>query len=339
MIKETSIPPEFKELAGRISYVVKRGAYEYSSSCPKCGGSVHQDGTPPDRFRLFVRSRALKGAPVGWCRSCGYAFIPGRSGTGSAEMSPEERARLEDERKADEASRILAEHQRIEILSVERRDIAYHQNLDRDPELRDHFYRRLITDYFIDDWRLGFCVNKHFRDSRSQTSAISPSLTIPIYKPVSRELVSIRHRLLNPISPDDKYRPEISGLPAALWSADLDRGYDGRPVLICEGEFKAATVYIALDDPRFQVVGIPGKSPDLELLAPLSGASDVIVCLDPDGILPKKTGSRTSLDRIAELRPDVRVVYLADKIDDMIVKKTLSRTSLRSLILDAKKAR
>lgn len=339
MIKETSIPIEFKELAGRISYVVKRGSYEYSSSCPKCGGSAHQDGTAPDRFRLFVRSRALKGAPVGWCRSCGYTFIPGRSGTGSAEMTPEERERLEDERKAAEASRILAEHQRIDLVARERRDLAYHNNLDRDPSLRELFYRRLISDFFIDEWNLGYCINKHFTDSRTQTSAISPSLTIPIYKPETRELVSIRHRLINPLSPDDKYRPEISGLPAALWIADLDRGFDDRPVVLCEGEFKAATVYITLDDPRYQVAGIPGKSPDLALLEPLSRASDLILCLDPDGIIPKKPGARTSLDRIAEIRPDVRVLYLADKIDDMIVKGIISKETIKSLILNAKKAR
>jgi hypothetical protein len=78
MNRTVSLPPEFSELNGKVDFVIKRGHNEYSSSCPQCGGFVHQDGSYPDRFRLFIASEAT-GKPLGWCRSCGFTFWPGKT--------------------------------------------------------------------------------------------------------------------------------------------------------------------------------------------------------------------------------------------------------------------
>ena len=76
-MRESQLPPEFIELSGQVQYVRERvRGKEWSSSCPKCGGSPHSHGEFPDRFRMWTKSKI--GKPFGWCRACDYKWTSER---------------------------------------------------------------------------------------------------------------------------------------------------------------------------------------------------------------------------------------------------------------------
>lgn len=160
----------------------------------------------------------------------------------------------------------------------------------------------------------------------------TPTLTIPVFEPVSRTCLTIRHRLLNP--PDtnagSKYRPERSGLGSHLFVADPDKPIAGK-VLVAEGEIKAAVAFAALDDPNWQVVGLPGKTPKPALLQQLAQAEQIVLCLDPDAAEQVPAiGNALGADR-------VRVLALDEKIDDMIVSYGLGKPWLTARIRQARR--
>lgn len=160
----------------------------------------------------------------------------------------------------------------------------------------------------------------------------TPTLTIPIFAPVSRECLTIKHRLLNP--PDkshgNKYRPERAGLGSHLFVADPDTALAGK-VVVVEGEIKAAVTFATLESDKWQVVGLPGKTPSAELLSQLSSAEQLVLCLDPDA--RKETlelGDKLGAER-------VRVLELPDKIDDMIVRYGLDKRWLERQLVSARR--
>ena len=338
MRSETSLPGEFAELQGIVNYVVKRGAGEYSSSCPSCGGSAHQDGSFPDRFVLFIASRAT-GNPMGWCRSCGYLWHPGKLKGETWKPTPQQLAEWQRERMEREQIRLTEAQHAIGLLQAERAWKRYHANLATAPDYATReLERRLITGWYADYWDIGYCEQKWA--CTNGVNFASDTLTIPI-RPRPGEPVGIKHRLLKPINPGDKYRPEFKGLPNALFVADHERELTGA-CLVVEGEFKAMTTWRLLDDPGRHVVGLPGKSPDTELLKPLENCEPVIICLDPDAYqraAVHKPGDKTAVQRIAEAVGDkARVIHLAGKIDDMLLAGQLTKQGLTRLMNAARRA-
>jgi hypothetical protein len=337
-MREVSLPPEFAELQSVIHYVTKRGTNEFSASCPSCGGNQHStDGAYPDRFRLFLRSRAT-GRPMGWCRHCGYTWHPGKLKGERWKPTPEEAAAWLSEREQYEKARLDEISRAIDFLRQETKWLKYHDNLTG--ELRQYYYKRGLDDYWIDYWLLGYNPCKQvWLDDASYTT---PTLTIPIFETVTRQAVNLRHRLLEPKAPDDKYRPEIKGLPAAMFVADLDKPLSGQ-VIIIEGEFKAMTTYLTMDDPNMQVVGIPSKTPDLDLLKKLDQCDPVYICLDPDAYFLTGQDLRnnrhtTAVARLAQgIGPRARVMNLPGKVDDLIHQNVINKASLRSLMRSARK--
>jgi hypothetical protein len=67
-------------------------------------------------------------------------------------------------------------------------------------------------------------------------STYSDSITIPYYW--KNKLINVRHRLSKP-NGTGKYRPEMTGLPSAIFNADILDNGDGGWVVLVEGEFKA----------------------------------------------------------------------------------------------------
>lgn len=107
---------------------------------------------------------------------------------------------------------------------------------------------------------------------------------------------------------------------------DPDEGWGLDHILVCEGEIKAAVTYITLDSPKWQVIGIPGKTWKGDLLDKLKD-HQVWVCLDPDANAEAK-------DMAGKLKG--RVIYLPGKIDDAIIGRKLDKESIRKLIRDAR---
>lgn len=321
-----SLPSELSGL--NIRYVKWVSSNELSSSCPNCGGIIHQGGEYPDRFRVWLKSRAT-GNMLGWCRVCGFTWAPKRAGS----IDPQARQRWIEERKEYEAERKSACEKAMSLLNQEQAWINYHNYLT--DELKNYYRVRGISDYWIDYKMLGYNPNKYI--GSTDGDYYTPTMTIPVFQPGSETVLTIRHRLLNPKNPGDKYRPEFSGLPAALYSANHDEMLSGK-VLLVEGEFKALTSYITLDNPQVNVVGLPGKSPDVTMLDSMEQCDPVIICLDPDAYSRINGAKVSSFERLSTyFKERARIIRLPYKIDDMIVSGVLDKSDLNNLVETARK--
>jgi len=235
----------------------KRTAKEYSSACPFCGAGP----VDTDRFRFWPE--------VGnyYCRRCeSKGFVDDAS---SLQLDPAllaEWQRKEAERKLQEHASQLEKICRLNEANNVRR---YHGQLT--DEARGWWYSKGITDTTIKSYLLGYTSN-------CPTLPGEPSFTIPVS--FRGRLYNIRHRLANGNN-GNKYRPEMAGLPAAMFNADVltdDLGFVSEIVLV-EGEIKA----MVLHQYGFAAVAIPGANTFKPKWAALFAGSSrpVYVALDP----------------------------------------------------------
>lgn len=321
------LPEEFATL--QVNYVKRISDNEYSSSCPKCGGSVHQFGELPDRFRMWIRSRAT-GGPLGWCRVCSFVWTPH-----GEKLDPAQHEKWVQERQDAEEERRRSAERALENLRREQAWVRYHENLGN--TFRHHYYVRGITDKFIDYWMLGYNPHKEVWDNGE--SYVTPCLTIPIFLPGQTEPVTIRNRLLSPHRDGDKYRPENAGLPTSLFYTNRDTKPQ-KSCLVCEGEFKSMTVYITLDNPSMYVVGTPGKTPSAELMkSQLSDCDEVYFLMDPDAYIADGKG-KSAIRRMVDIfKEKSRIIQVPMKIDDMIANGSMDKRGLQNLIKTARRVR
>lgn len=298
-MRENSLPNEFAKLIGKVSYIQKVTATEYSSSCPQCGGSPHKNGILPDRFRMWTNANG-KNKIFGWCRKCGYMFFP--ENTKPVDRAEFERWRneqiaIEKQRKAD-AERAIA------LLQSQKPWLAYHERLNQ--WALEILAKRGLTKEYADYWQLGlnpdYLVNGIYH---------SPALTIPLWQ-YDSQVANIKLRILNPKEDKDRYRQLYKTGTAYPFVAWRDKESD--MCLIVEGEFKAMAC-AAFSDKSYQVVGLPTKIPSQEVVNTLAKFDMVIVCLDPDA------SQDESLKRLVGMLPNKRVsvAELPGKIDDMLV--------------------
>jgi len=192
---------------------------------------------------------------------------------------------------------------RLEQMARCQDHLTYHDQMTL--ERREYWHGEGIFDRAIDQFVLGYarqCPTCHECDS----------YTIPVFD-ISRQLVNIRHRLINP-NGHGKYRPHMPGLGTHLFNAQT-LSESRKRVLILEGEKKS----IIYNQHGWHAVGLMGKSfkwnPKwFEWFAP---HGEIVIALDPDaeenawtlGELFAKRGFR-----------QVRVANFATKPDDAIVK-------------------
>lgn len=108
--------------------------------------------------------------------------------------------------------------------------LRYYRNLD--DAARAWWYAQGINDAAMSRFFLGVC---DYHPLYRQTT-----YTIPVIE--AGRLLNIRHRLTAAQNPKDKYRPEMAGLPAALFNADIltpDLG----GVVIVAGEKKVIVLW------------------------------------------------------------------------------------------------
>lgn len=175
-------------------------------------------------------------------------------------------------------------------------------------------------------WRLGGC--ESFTYSTDGGLYTSPTLTIPVYAPKYETCATVRHRLLRPADPSDKYRPDMAGLGSHPFLADPDLGIDAaRRTIVVEGEKKAMVTFLTLDLPMVQVIGLPGKSIWRDVAAKLRG-QDVIIALDPD--------ANQQAEQMAREVGGARVVQFGRKLDDTIIQYGLDDQWLIGLFKTAR---
>jgi hypothetical protein len=325
-MKESPLPPEFIELSGKVHYVRERiRGKEWSSSCPQCGGQPHQNGELPDRFRMWTKAKI--GKPFGWCRACSYKW------TSEKDYKPDP-ARLEEWRlqRIEHETRIKEEaEQAIKNLTEVHKWEKYYSWLLSDKIASAYWTGAGIPDEFWwNEWKLGFDPAHSFWYDTGEgwKEHVTPTATIAA-RDITKRIINIKHRLLNPLPDGTKYRMEYkTGVePLFISNLDLDKA---DYVIKCEGEKKAAVTFLTLDNPKIQVFGMP-VSPSDDLLQLIKGKV-IIDILDPN----MKEWQEVRLQE-AYKDIDYRVLRLPMKIDDMILRAGLDKSDMRSMLKQARR--
>ena len=291
------LPPELSQRWGHLQYIRQRRANEWSSTCPKCGDTGHAGHEPPDRFRMFS-----DGKPRGWCRRCGYQDFA--DSDKKVVITPEERQAWIAERVKRERETIASAQHAIELLRSEATWLRYHENMGSAG--RAFWESKGVPDWAQKYFQLGWCYDKTIWSHGEEYH--TPTATIPVFG-VGWELVNLRHRLINPTDPTDKYRPDRSGIPAALYLTDPDKKPQGQCILI-EGEIKSIVTACHLDDPAYSIIGTPGKNPNTDRLKLLDECDRIWIVFDPDATAQAVEVARALGTKRA------RVVRLPVKPDD-----------------------
>jgi hypothetical protein len=246
---------------------------------------------------------------------------------GQHETDPVKNEEIKRQRIEERNKRLEAEEERktdlLKEIAETKNWVKYSTILDDNPKYQAIWESQGIPPSWQSYWQLGYC--KSFRAVSDGNLFESPSLTIPIFQ--NSEIRNIRHRLLKPMNPKDKYRPERTGLGALPFYCDADKMYNFDRILYVEGEKKAMVTYLTLDSIKWQVIGIPGKNQWKKELDKLDGQK-VFILLDPD-----------ALDQAREFAKVTNGYYikLPLKIDDAINAGLLDKNGIRTLMKGAKR--
>jgi hypothetical protein len=301
-MREATLPVVWAHLQGELRYVQRVSATEYSAACPSCGGTVHQDGSWPDRLRIFCDSH-----PLAWCRRCNTLRFPdqagGRNTASAADIERWRREQIEREEARKRSAEVALRHLRDDAVWQ-----RYHQSLDF--QSRAYWRGRGIPDEWQDRWSLGW--HRHYA-IRGQSGEFvnTPAATIPLFDH-DGQVLNVKLRLIDPPNDEGKYRYLIAGQlhPPFLTNHTLPlTGY----VVAVEGELKAAVTFIALADEATAVIGLPGASPARHIIDQLAKAERVTLVMDP--------GAEQQAVKLAGMIGPrrARVLILPHKIDDIIL--------------------
>ena len=241
---------------------------------------------------------------------------------------------------------VLADPVEMERLARERHAVAAKKKEEADAledarrkemqaEQKHLFYHNNMDEYFIEQWNergintmwQGFFSVGGCKEFTLNPEYKTPTLTIPIYN-TAYEVLNIKHRLLKPLKPKDKYRPERSGLGAfPPFLAYPDAGYDAPLTWVIEGEIKAMVTATITPVAEWQFIGVPGRSQYKPLIELLKG-KNVIVVPDP--------GAEVDAAKFCR-EVGARWLRLPDKIDDMIIEQDYDGSWLANMERQARK--
>ncbi len=251
-------------------------------------------------------------------------FLGGDVVSDPVAMEYSAKIRLEKAKVEHEEARLKMEARRAE-LQVAQMHRFYHENM-RD-WARLEWVRRGIDESYQGLWMLGGCDDKRlmFKGTEYHT----PTLTIPLVDS-QYSLLNIKHRLMNPPKPNDKYRPEREGLgtfPPFISFPDV--GYNADVIWIMEGEIKAMVVTTISPDPAWQFIGVPGQDAYEKLPMELFKGKKVIVVPDPKAELKAWKFAQ---------KVGAKFLMTSEKIDDLIVENKYDSDWLASMFTQARKA-
>lgn len=322
-MRQVELPQVFQQFAPLVQYVQQRSQTEFSSTCPSCGGTVHLDGSWPDRCRWFNDSH-----PRAWCRVCGKMFYPDQF-PGYVPPSPEQLYQWTQERIAEEEARKRSAERALEHLRSAKVWLQYYEQIDM--TATKYYQQRGIPKAWVDHFRFGW--NPEFRFAHDNTLFVRPSATIPFFG-TDGEIQQIKHRIVwEDSAPDelkgDKYRPEIKGVGSPLYLCDPKASLADEVILV-EGEFKSAVVKLTLDSVHDTVVGMPGINPHKDRLDILKDAERILLVTDP--------GTRKQTWELCKTLGPKRcrvVIPTRGKVDDLILESHMTGNELRGLFRQA----
>lgn len=225
-----------------------------------------------------------------------------------------ERAKVELEQKQHAYEAALKELQFAE------KHLHYHQTMGA--WARGMWMTRGIDEGMQDFWTLGAC-----DDFVISGDYHTPTLTIPILSE-SRDLLNIKHRLVNPQKVNDKYRPERSGLgPFPPFLAIPEMGYDGDLVIVVEGEIKAMVTWATIPEIDIQVIGVPGRT-QFDAISKSLKTKNVVVIPDPGA-------EKDAFDFAKSIQ--ARYLPMPEKVDDYILESGINRNDFYTLVKQSRR--
>lgn len=271
---------------------------EYSSACPVCGGDVSKD---TDRFRFWLDRGNY------WCRKCelrGFVVTEEEKGYGYTSSDWYKKSKEVEERQAKaEEERIRDAKEKISKMNASQYDIEYHAALMKNGDM---------LEYVMANWGLTVDMVKKYMIGYANvcpTYNKSDSITIPVY--FKNMLFNIKHRLLRIDDKGGRYRPQIAGIPPALYNVNALNNVD--EAIVVEGEFKSMVVQ---DRTGIATVGTPSATIFKDKwLKFFDRIKKVYVVLDPDA----STHAESIANKLASVVGDVRLVATLTKPDDFFV--------------------
>lgn len=185
------------------------------------------------------------------------------------------------------------------------------------PDL-DYWIGEGIPEPTVRKFHLGYCMDCPMYPG-------SPSHTIPVWE--DDELVNIRHRIINPARPGDKYRPHRPGLGNHMFNTNILRTETN--IVLLEGEKKT----MVFDANGFAAVGIPGASSfKTAWIDKFDNAKVVYIALDP--------GMELQAQKIAELLGEkARICSFPVKPDEFIFRYGGARDGVVSVLKQGRRLR
>jgi hypothetical protein len=317
VMREASLPTDFVELSGKINYIQRKSPYEYSSSCPKCGGNIHQDGEFPDRFIMLTAEKSRIGKPFGLCRICGYKWWQGQ--TDSKDIDPatiailQQQAREGEERRNEERKSKLAQFSTAELWQ------ELHDRMG--DEQRDWWNKNGIPNNWQDYLRLGYTPDKTY-NSRTGLEH-TPAYTIP-YFGYGFVFKTMQYRLCNPIESADRYRFE-AGLGTSYYMTTPNRNITDE-VIVCEGAKKGIVVRIRAENSySITVLSVPSKVDwrSCGILEAVKDCGRVYIMFDPDCYEQPADSNANWMPQPVQFAKEIgnnaRIMECPVKIDDAFV--------------------
>jgi hypothetical protein len=328
-IEELIARNDLVAFAERAGAKFKKMGDEYRSHCPLHGGkngtafAVYSDG---GKQKWICYSDICGSGDVldfvsAWQHKSikdSILFLGGEVISDPFEMERLARERHERAAREAEKARRVEEARRRELQS-EQKHIFYHTHMNQ--YLIDQWVVRGLDECWQGYWNLGGC-----EDFLVNGDWHTPTLTIPIVDE-KYEVLNIKHRLLNPPNPKDRYRPEMFGLGNSSFLAFPELGYGGDIVWVIEGEIKSAVTATITPEASWQYIGVPGLSQYGGLVDKLFG-KNVVVVADPNA-------EREAGDFCKKVNG--RFLELGGKVDDLIVEHGYDGDWLRSMEKQARR--
>jgi len=324
------------QIAEHAGAIFKKSNGEWRSHCPIHNGdnknafAVYTVGSE-QHYKCFTREECGTGDVIDFVqKKYGYSFNQACEWLGGEQIQdPIQVARLAEERARRNIEELEAATNKALGVLKELREtetwLQYHLSLEENKAAQKIWEQNGIPVDWQNYWQLGYCNN--FTIMTDAGKWTSPTLTIPIFSGENWDLQNIKHRLLNPYKPGDKYRPEKPGLTATPFYCNPEMMLEANQILIVEGEKKAMVTYLTIEDSSIQIIGLPGKNQWRSLLNKFASQS-IYILLDPDAI-----------DQAREFSKLVngRIISLAMKVDDAIIDGALDKNGIRRLLAGARR--
>lgn len=285
---------------------LKKVGREWHGACPFCRGGT-------DRFVVFE--------PKGnyWCRHCnekGWLVDQKRTYLPNDEFLRQIAEKAEQDRK-ERAEELLRWQEKMKPQVI----LGWHNALSE--KHRQIFNAQGIRDVLLDSFSVGYVPDKvikyegHFQKL--------PAYTIPIVSPVTKKIVNIQFRLIDPPYGVGRYR-QVLDIPQANFY--VSEKTSGDVVYVVEGA-KKAMVFADFMGMRDQVVGIPGINPHFDNIEEFKQFDRVVLLPDP---MQDYAKMQHLIKRFMTTLQNFYVVRLMDKPDDMIIRGEITVKQFNRMI-------